>query len=157
MISKVLLRFLAFVGAVSILGFCGYVVIPKLRPMLAPPLTHSFPSPDGKYKAALFIDAGGGIGTGYCQAQVLIVPASYDERTAALERNRDRSDVGKYEVFYGPCDEFSNHVGSPKLDWVSDNNLKIALSINSTALFPHDFRLKKIDSSQQIQVTFVVQ
>ena len=96
------------------------------------------------------------MGTGYCDAQVLIVPGSYDERTAALEPNRYRSDVGKYEVFSGPCDDLPNHDRSPKLEWASDNDLKITLSINSTALMPEDFRLKKLDDSQQVRVAFVI-
>jgi hypothetical protein len=156
MITKILVRFLAIVGAVSILGFCGYVVIPKLLPILNIPPGHAFPSPDGKYKAVLIIDAGGGGGTGYCLGYVLIVPASYDERIAALERNRWRLDVGKYEVYYGPCDELPGHIISPNLEWVSDSNLRITLSIHSTALMPHDFRLRGMDDSHQVRVTFVV-
>jgi hypothetical protein len=156
MITKILVRFLAIVGAISILGFSGYVVVPILRPVLVPPPGHAFLSPDGKYKAVYVLDAGGGAGGGYCLAQVLIVPASYNERMAPLDRNRWRWDVEKYEVFFGPCDSFPDHTGSPKLEWISDNNLKIALSIQSTGLMPHDFRLRGVDDSRQVRVTFVV-
>jgi hypothetical protein len=150
MIKKILVRFLATVGACSLLGFGGYVVVSRLRPVLDPPLGHSLPSPDGKYKAMLLIEAGGGAGSGYCDTQVLIIPESYDERIAALKRNR-------YEVYSGGCDELPGHDGSPKLEWVSDNNLKITLSINSSAQEPEDVRLRKLDDSQQVRVTFVVE
>jgi hypothetical protein len=157
MITKILVRLLAAVGAVSIIALCGYVVVPRLSSAPGPSASHSFPSPDGKYKAVLFMDAGGGMGTGYCSTKVLIIPKSYDEQKAALERNRYRPDEGRYEVYSGPCDDFDDHSISPKLNWATDNSLEIDLSINSTALFAHVFHLRKLDDSKQVNVKYVVE
>jgi hypothetical protein len=157
MITKILVRLLAAVGAVSIIAFCGHVVVPRLASSRGPSASHSFPSPDGKYKAVLFMDAGGGMGTGYCFTKVLIIPKSYDEQKAALERNRDSPAEGRYEVYSGPCDFFDDHSESPKLNWVADNSLEISLSINSTGLFAHDFHLRKSDDSKQVNVKYVIE
>jgi hypothetical protein len=161
-IKKILVRVLATVGAISILCVCGYVIFPRVA--FGPPgsftsdtMSHSFPSPDGKYKAVLIMDAGGGAGSGYCNARILIIPASYDEQKAALERNRYIPSEGRYEIFSGICEDFHDHTGSPKLKWLSDDSLEVDLSINSTALFADDLRLRKSDDSKKVNVKYVIE
>lgn len=154
MVRKVVIGILAAVGVLAVLD---YLVPRHARFVLLPGWSfHSFPSPDAKYKAVYLIDAGGAAGSGYCNAKILIIPESLDERKAALEPNQYRADEGRYDVFAGPCDSFSDHEASPKLKWASDTSLEITLSINSSALFAEDFSLKKLDDSKQVNVKYVI-
>src|SRR6267142_1529170 len=157
MIKKVLVGFLATVGAISIVGLAGYVVLRKLAPALDPPTSHSFTSPKGQYRAVLLTDAGGGGISPYCQNKVLVIPTSLNEHQAALTPNRHRSGEGKYEVYSAPCDLFQDHNNSPKLEWTADDALEITFSINSTALFTHEVRLRKLDDSKQVNVRYIVE
>lgn len=157
MIKKLLVRFLATVGAISIVGLGSYVVLRELAPALDPPTSRSFPSPNEKYRAALLTYAGGGAISPYCHNKVLVIPTALDEREAALTPNRYRSGEGKYEVYSAPCDSFRDHTNSPKVEWTADDALEITFSINSTALFTQDIRLRKLDDSKQVKVRYIVE
>jgi hypothetical protein len=146
-IKKILIGFLAACGAVSIVALCGYFALGALSSgAMVKPFSHSFPSPDGKYKAVLLTYAGGSaLGDAFCYDKILIVPASIS----------DEIPNARYEVYSANCDIFDDHTPSPKLVWTADSTLEIAFSINSTALFGRNVFVKKTDDSKQVVVRYL--
>ncbi len=135
--KKMLMRFLAAIGALSIAGLGGYFALGALSSGAGvKPFSHSFPSPNGQYKAVLLTFSGGSaLGDAFCYDKILVVPASV---------SNDVPDE-RYEVYSAQCDLFADHSTSPKLKWTSDSALEITFSINSTALSSRTVRLKKAD------------
>jgi len=104
-------------------------------------------SPSGKYKAIVFTNAGGGAISPSCFQRISVAPASIKE--SEVER------MPQHEVYSGPCDSFTNHEPSPKVQWTSDSSLRIEFSINETAISPSQVRLKKVDASNSVAVSFI--
>jgi hypothetical protein len=142
-----------FILLLAIIGGITVVIwfVPKNPPTpRAPDGIRFSPSPDAKFKAALLTFAGGGALSPYCYEKVSIVPAAATDHDAAEDR---------FEVYSGPCDSFSstNNIieQSPKLEWLSDTELRITISINSTAMGLRAVRLKKQDASRKVRVAFL--
>jgi hypothetical protein len=147
-IGRILLWILATVGAV-VVGFyflaAGLVTaIPGVKPDR---YVSAVLSPNGNFRAAKITYAGGGAISPYCDNTILIVPSSTSDDVAEREK--------RHEVFSAECDTFADHSNSPKVEWISDGNLQITFSINSTALTSHKVSLRKIDASGSVHVTFV--
>ncbi|QCP53235.1 hypothetical protein FAZ95_29665 [Trinickia violacea] len=90
--------------------------------------------------------AGGGGLAPYCNEVLLVIPASLDVDQAQHDK--------RYEVYSAECDGFSDHSASPKIVWRSNELLDVSFSINSTALFPKNVALKKVDASGSVKLEF---
>jgi hypothetical protein len=150
-IRQTVIGLLAAVGAVAILWhFIPVAFRAASGGPRTPEYVRYFPSPDGKWTAALVSDAGGGGISPYCHNVVSLIPASASDRDAADSR---------FEVFSGECQSFAlrgNAVPpSPQIEWLSENSRKITLSINATAIRPATVRMKKQDASGQVRIEFV--
>ncbi|MBK5183248.1 hypothetical protein [Paraburkholderia domus] len=135
---------LSAIGIYSVVGFVWHTSKGSEEP--PPDARHSFPSPDGNYRAELLTWAGGGGISPYCHQALLVVPASVDVGQAGL--------ASRYTVYTGECDDFSDHGFSPKIVWMSSTALHVSFSINSTATLPATVRLKKIDVTGTVRVEF---
>jgi hypothetical protein len=141
-------RVLASAGAVTIGIICIiaglFAVIPIGK---RDRIVSIAPSPTGKYQAQKITYASGGAISPNCRDVILVVPVS--EPDAAKQEARN-------EVFSAECDSFASHEGAPKIEWLSDDNLQITSSINSTAVTAKTVNLKKIDRSGSVRVNFIV-
>jgi hypothetical protein len=159
MTKKILIGFLATIGAIALLGMCGFILLRELAPTFATPeVTFSFPSQNGKYNAVILGFAGGGGLSPYCCDKVLVIPSSVDWREAYRTPNKYKSGEGRYEIFTKQCDSFRDQTGSTKpMNWITDNELQITFSINSSAIFTEDVHLRKLDDSKQVNVKYIVE
>jgi hypothetical protein len=147
-IGTTLVVLLAIIGGIAVIIW----FMPKNHPATPPPEhIRFFPSPDAKFKAAVLMFAGGGALSPYCYEKVSIVPAAAPDRDAAESR---------FEVYSGPCDSFSSRDNiieqSPMFEWLSNTELRMTISINSTAMAPRALWLRKQDASGKIRIEFVV-
>jgi hypothetical protein len=145
-IGATLIIMLAVIGGITVIVW----LLPRNHPAPpAPDHIRFFASPGEKFKATVLTFAGGGALSPYCYEKVSIVPAAATDRDTAESR---------FEIYSGPCDGFAprNDVieQSPKLNWLSDTELRITISINQTAITPVEVRLKKQDASGKVRVEF---
>jgi hypothetical protein len=143
-----LLMLLAIIGGITVTIW----LVPKgHRAEPAPDHIKFLASPGAKFKAAVLTFAGGGALSPYCYEKVSIIPAAATGHDAAESR---------FEIYSRPCDSFAPRNSiieqSPKLDWLSDDELRITISINRTAISPAAVRLKKQDASGNVRVEFLV-
>ena len=132
---------LAGVGAAALLN---WLVLPRFRAEnRAPDYVKETMAPDSKMKAVLLTYAGGGAFAPYCFDRLAIVPAGVRSEDATALR---------YEVYRTNCGTFANHEKSPKLDWASNDLLKITISIDQTALHPQIISIKGIDETKTVKV-----
>ena len=103
-------------------------------------------SPDGKYKAVKLTMARDG-SSPFCFDSISIILAAYPDNFA----ERDKA----YEIYSAPCDSFANHETSPKIEWLSGTALQITHSINATGFTARKEKLKNIDVTKTVHVTFV--
>jgi hypothetical protein len=149
-IKKIVIICLALIGAFEVATFA----LPHLFRLVLPVqksddfFAKVISSPNGKYKAVVISEAGGGGLSPYCNERIAIAPSIVENSTIEL--------ASTYNVYSGVCDTFANHEASPELKWLSDSSLQIAISINTTAMYPRQISLKKMDASKEILVSFLV-
>jgi hypothetical protein len=96
LIGKLVVVYLAVVG--------GFTLLHQLRPWISPATSNApehtsfYPSPDGKFRAAIVTFAGGGAISPYCHDAVSVIPATAPDRDAA------ESHLNVYE---GACQSFA--------------------------------------------------
>jgi hypothetical protein len=147
-IARILLWILATVGAVVTgLYFIAAGLVTAIPGVKPDRYVSTVLSPNGKFKATKITYTSGGAISPHCDDTILVMPAANPDDVAEREK--------RHEVFSAECDSFADHNSSPKVEWISDGNLQITFSINSTALTPNKVSLKKIDASGSVRVNFV--
>ena len=144
-----LTRALAAVGAGALLLMFYGRAVADPPDYVADPIV----SPDHAFKAVRLSNMGGGGISPYCYERVAVVPNSAANTPAQAETAT---------VFGANCDSFSLDAKcnciepSPKVEWMAANELRITFSINSTALFASAVKLRKLDASGTVHISFVV-
>ena len=136
-----IIGFLAVVAVVAAVSVYVSVAVDKPDKSVT-----AFVSPDGKFKAVKLTMARGGASP-FCFDSIAIIFAAYPDNFA----ERDKA----YEIYSAPCDSFANHEKSPKIKWLSNTALQITYSINATGFTARKEKLKKIDVTKTVHVTFV--
>ncbi len=104
-------------------------------------------SPDGKYKAVRVSISGDGAAP-FCFDTIAIFLAVYPDNFAERE--------GKtYEVYGAPCAAPANRAALPKIEWLSNSAVRITTAPDPTAADAKPPRMKTIDASRFVHVSFV--
>ena len=103
-------------------------------------------SPDGKFKAVKLTIARGGAAP-FCYDNIAVLLAVYPDD---FDENRKA-----YEVYAAPCGRFSDGTRSPKIEWLSNASLRITVAPHPAAADAKTIRMKNIDVSKSVHVTFV--
>jgi hypothetical protein len=111
-------NFLALVGLLTLLIGAASLLLKRFGD--EPYQVKEFRSPDGRYKAVLLNDNGGGGISPYCIDTVVVIP------TPAKVDSRDESQV----MYVGGCGTFrdpvtNNHRNGPDVRWLAINRLEI--------------------------------
>ncbi len=104
-------------------------------------------SPDGKYKAVRVSLALGGA-VPFCVDTVSIFLAVYPDNFAEQESKT-------YEVYSAPCAAPAQRTALPKIEWLSDSELRISYAPDAGAADAKPPRMKTIDASRFVHVNFV--
>ena len=136
-----IIGFLAVVAVVAAVSVYVSVAVDKPDKSVT-----AFVSPDGKFKAVKLTMARGGTSP-FCFDSVAIIFAAYPDNFA----ERDKA----YEIYSGPCGSFANHERSPKIEWLSNSGLQITYAVNSAGAGVKQPRLKIVDVTKSVHVTFV--
>jgi hypothetical protein len=105
-------------------------------------------SPDGKFKAVKLTIAGGGAAP-FCYDNIVVLLTVYPDD---FDENRKA-----YEVYAAPCGRFSDGTPSPKIEWLSNTSLQITVAPRPASADAKTIRMKNIDISKSVHVTFVEQ
>ncbi|AUG42043.1 hypothetical protein CXP47_19895 [Pseudomonas chlororaphis] len=108
--------------------------------------TQVYPSPSGRYSAALVSRSGGGAIAPFCSDEVLVFNSLLDVEEAINSNN--------YQVYLGECDSFLDHAPSPKVQWVSDSELRVGFALGGARMFSRNVNLRGTDASGNVQVRF---
>jgi hypothetical protein len=104
-------------------------------------------SPDGKYKAVRVLLAGGGTAP-FCFDTISIFLSVYPDNFAERESKY-------YEVYGAPCAAPTKRAALPKIEWLSNSAVRIIYAPDAAAADAKTPRLKTIDASRFVHVTFV--
>jgi hypothetical protein len=118
--KSAIIRILAVIGALWV-GFHGLAWVARAtRPYWSSDRPAAiFPSPDGRFKAVVFLSMGGGPATSYCGESVYVVPASY----AAAETGGTRD-----LVYSAACGGMSEGHWEKNVIWRSPRLLEIGFN-----------------------------
>jgi hypothetical protein len=127
----------ALIGAVSI-----YVSMTTERAVQS---ITAVTSPDKKLKAVKTTLSNGGAAP-FCFDTIVVLPTIYPDD---FHENRDA-----YEVYAAPCGRFADGTPSPQIEWLSATSLRITSAPHPAGA--KNVRMKDIDITKTVQVTFVV-
>ena len=136
-----IIGFLAVVAVVAAVSVYVSVAVDKPDKSVT-----AFVSPDGKFKAVKLTMARGGASP-FCFDSIAIIFAAYPDNFA----ERDKA----YEIYSGPCGVFTDRAPSPKIEWLSNLGLQITYAVNLAGAGVKQPRLKNIDVTKSVHVTFV--
>ena len=103
----------------------------------------SLPAPDNKYKAVKITLTRPG-NPPFCIDSVAVILGVYPDDFA----ERDKA----YENYAAPCGKFADGTPSPKIEWLSNAELRITYAAARGATPPRE---KTYDVTKAVQVTFV--
>jgi hypothetical protein len=104
------------------------------------------PSPDGKYKAVRALLAHGGAAP-FCFDTIAIFLSVYPDNFAEQESK-------SYEVYWAPCATPAKRATLPKIEWLSNSAVRITTAPDLTAADAKTPRMKTIDASRFVSVSF---
>ena len=104
-------------------------------------------SPDGRYKAVRITLARGGAAS-FCVDSISIFLSVYPDNFAENDKT--------YEVYAAPCAAPAKRAALPKVEWLSNTAVQITYASASPAADAKPPRLKPLDASHFVHVTFVV-
>ena len=139
-----LIGFLASMAAVVAVSLYIGKTIPKADKSIT-----AMVSPDGKYKAVRVSIAGGGAAP-FCFDTISIFLTIYPDNFAERE--------GKtYEVYGAPCAAPAKRAALPKIEWLSNSELRVTTAPDLSAADAKPPRMKAFDASKFVHVSFVAQ
>jgi hypothetical protein len=103
-------------------------------------------SPDGKYKAVREMIARGGKEP-FCFDTISIFLSVYPDNFAVSDK--------AYEVYAGPCAELAKRAEMPRIEWLSDKSVRITYPAGAATSDKMKMRMKPLDASKFVQLTFV--
>ena len=136
-----IIGFLAIVALLAAVSIYFSAIVDRADKTVA-----ALASPDGKFKAVRITFVAGGAAP-FCFDNVSVMFAAYPDEFAQREK--------AYEVYAAPCGSFANREPSPKLEWLSGSELKIAHAARPAASNVKPMRTKNIDVTKSVHVTFV--
>jgi len=104
-------------------------------------------SPDGRYKAVRVTLTRGGAAS-FCVDSISIFLSVYPDNFAENDKT--------YEVYAAPCAAPAKRAALPKVEWLSNTAVQIAYAPTSPAANAKQPRMKPLDASHFVNVTFVV-
>ena len=104
-------------------------------------------SPDGRYKAVRITLARGGAAP-FCVDSISIFLSVYPDNFAENDKT--------YEVYAAPCAAPAKRAALPKVEWLSNTAMQITYAPASPAAGAKQRRMKPLDASHFVRVTFVV-
>jgi hypothetical protein len=137
---------------VAVLGFAAAIALGiwasrSGRPNL-PDYIEVRDSPGKSFKAALLNWSGGGGISPYCNSSVAVAP---------LEASQEDLSRVEFVVFEDEdCDNFISNENSPKIEWVSDSDLRIVFSIKRAEISLRSVRLRRLDASRKVAIQFEI-
>ncbi len=106
-------------------------------------------APDGKYKAVRVSIAGNGSAP-FCFDTISIFLSVYPDNFAERESK-------SYEVYGAPCAAPSKRTSLPKIEWLSNSQVRITAAPDLSAAGAKPPRMKALDASRFVHVEFVTQ
>ena len=103
-------------------------------------------SPDGRYKAVRVTLARGGAAP-FCVDSISIFLSVYPDNFAENDKT--------YEVYAAPCAAPAKRAGLPRAEWLSNTAAQITYALASPAAGAEQPRMKPLDASHFVHVTFV--
>jgi hypothetical protein len=103
-------------------------------------------SPDGRYKAVRVTLARGGAAP-FCVDSISIFLSVYPDNFAENDKT--------YEVYAAPCAAPAKRAGLPRVAWLSNTAAQITYALASPAAGATQPRMKSLDASHFVHVTFV--
>jgi hypothetical protein len=103
-------------------------------------------SPDGKYKAVRVSIAGGGAAP-FCFDTISIFLSVYPDNFAEQESKT-------YEVYGAPCAAPARRAALPKIEWLSNSQVRITTAPVPAAPDAKPPRMKELDASRFVHVDF---
>ena len=103
-------------------------------------------SPDGRYKAVRVTLARGGAAP-FCVDSISIFLSVYPDNFAENDKT--------YEVYAAPCAAPAERAGLPRAEWLSNTAAQITYALASPAAGAKQPRMKPLDASHFVHVTFV--
>jgi hypothetical protein len=103
-------------------------------------------SPDGKYKAVRETVARGGKEP-FCVDTISIFLSVYPDSFAESDKT--------YEVFAASCAEPARRAALPKIEWLSNEAVRITYAASVAASDAMKMRTKPLDASKFVHLTFV--
>jgi hypothetical protein len=104
-------------------------------------------SPDGRYKAVRVTLARVGAAP-FCVDSISIFLSVYPDNFAENDKT--------YEVYAAPCAALAKRTALPKVEWLSNTAAQITYAVASPAADAKPPRMKSLDVSHFVRVTFVV-
>ena len=133
---------LAAIAAVAAVSIYMSATIDKIDKTVA-----AVASPDGRYKAVRITLARGGA-VPFCVDSISIFLSVYPDNFAENDKT--------YEVYAAPCAAPAKRAGLPKVEWLSNTAVQITYAPVSPAADAKQPRMKPLDASHFVRVTFVV-
>ncbi len=137
-----LIGFLAAMAVVVAVSLYVSVTIPKADKSVT-----AVASPDGKYKAVRVSIAGSGAAP-FCFDTISIFLSVYPDNFAEQESKT-------YEVFGAPCAMPAKRAVLPKIEWLSNSQVRITTAPDPAAPDAKPPRMKALDASRFVHVDFV--
>lgn len=103
-------------------------------------------SPDGRYKAVRVSISRGGAAL-FCFDSISILLAVYPDNFAEHDKT--------YEIYSAPCAAPAERAASPKVEWLSNTAVRIIYSQGPAGPDTNKRRMKVLDASEFVHVTFV--
>ena len=103
-------------------------------------------SPDGRYKAVRATLARGGAAP-FCVDSISIFLSVYPDNFAETDK--------AYEVYAAPCAAPAKRAGLPRVEWLSNTAVQITYALASPVAGAKQPRMKPLDASHFVRVTFV--
>ena len=104
-------------------------------------------SPDGRYKAVRVTLARGGAAS-FCVDSISIFLSAYPDNFAENDKT--------YEVYAAPCAAPAKRAALPRVEWLSNTAVQITSAAASPVAGAKQPRVKPLDASHFVHVTFVV-
>ena len=137
-----LIGFIATIAGVAAVSFYISATIDKADKSVT-----AVASPDGKYKAVRVSLAGGGAAP-FCFDTISVFLSVYPDNFAERESKY-------YEVYGALCAAPAKRAGLPTIEWLSNSSVRITYAPDMAAADAKTPRLKTIDASKFVHVTFV--
>ena len=137
--KQFIVGFLVVVAAIAAFSIYLSAIVDRTETSISAVL-----SPDKKMKAVKLTLAGGGRSP-FCLDSISVMLAAYPDEFAESRK--------EYEIYSAPCGRSADGEPSPKIEWHS----AAALQVSYAASVAKKLKMKEMDVTKSVHVTFVAQ